>query len=48
MTVMAELQGLAPAPPAAQLFANAGREHMAKYGAFVWSYDFIDDATFTY
>ncbi|XP_071843774.1 sterol carrier protein 2-like [Apostichopus japonicus] len=32
VTLMAELQGFAPSPPAAQLFANAGREHMAKYG----------------
>ncbi|PIK51106.1 sterol carrier protein 2 [Apostichopus japonicus] len=31
VTLMAELQGFAPSPPAAQLFANAGREHMAKY-----------------
>ncbi|MFW6049647.1 MAG: lipid-transfer protein [Myxococcota bacterium] len=30
--VMNELQGFAPAPPAAQFFGGAGREHMEKYG----------------
>jgi acetyl-CoA acetyltransferase len=32
MLTMNELQGFAPAPPAAQLFGGAGREHMKKYG----------------
>lgn len=32
MTVMIEAAGLAPAPPAAQMFGNAGIEHMKKYG----------------
>jgi sterol carrier protein 2 len=32
MTVMMEKFGFAPAPPAAQLFGNAGVEHMQKYG----------------
>lgn len=32
VTAMAELEGFSPAPPAAQLFGNAGREHMRKYG----------------
>jgi len=30
--VMMDLQGFAPAPPAAQMFGGAGREHMKKYG----------------
>ncbi|MGH7924347.1 MAG: lipid-transfer protein [Candidatus Binatus sp.] len=30
--LMAELRGVAPAPPAAQMFGNAGREHMERYG----------------
>jgi acetyl-CoA acetyltransferase len=30
--LMAELRGFAPAPPAAQMFGNAGREHMDRYG----------------
>jgi acetyl-CoA acetyltransferase len=30
--VMLELRGFAPAPPAPQMFGNAGREHMEKYG----------------
>ena len=30
--LMAELRGFAPAPPAAQMFGNAGREHMERYG----------------
>jgi len=30
--VMMELRGFAKAPPAAQMFGNAGREHMDKYG----------------
>jgi acetyl-CoA acetyltransferase len=30
--VMLELRGLSPAPPAPQMFGNAGREHMEKYG----------------
>jgi acetyl-CoA acetyltransferase len=29
---MIEKRGFAPAPPAAQMFGNAGREHMEKYG----------------
>src|SRR5262245_3966319 len=32
MLVMMDLQGFAPAPPAAQMFGGAGREHMQKYG----------------
>src|SRR4051812_31145590 len=32
MMVMMELQGFAPAPPPAQLFGGAAREHMHKYG----------------
>jgi acetyl-CoA acetyltransferase len=32
MMVMMEAQGFAPAPPAAQMFGGAGREHMQKYG----------------
>lgn len=37
---MAELEGFSPAPPAAQLFGNAGREHMRKYGKFccIWKH----------
>jgi acetyl-CoA acetyltransferase len=31
-TQMAELRGFAPSPPAAQVFGNAGREHMERYG----------------
>ena len=30
--VMFDLRGFAEAPPAAQMFGNAGREHMEKYG----------------
>jgi len=30
--VMIDLRGFAPAPPAPQMFGNAGREHMEKYG----------------
>jgi acetyl-CoA acetyltransferase len=33
--LMAELRGFAPAPPAAQMFGNAGREHMDRYGTTV-------------
>lgn len=32
MQVMIDLRGFAPAPPAPQMFGNAGREHMDKYG----------------
>lgn len=32
MMLMMELREFAPAPPAPQLFGNAGREHMEKYG----------------
>ncbi len=32
MLLMMELREFAPAPPAPQLFGNAGREHMEKYG----------------
>ena len=32
IALMAELRGFAPAPPAAQMFGNAGREHMERYG----------------
>jgi acetyl-CoA acetyltransferase len=31
-TQMVELRGFAPSPPAAQVFGNAGREHMERYG----------------
>jgi acetyl-CoA acetyltransferase len=30
--LMADLRGFAPSPPAAQMFGNAGREHMERYG----------------
>ena len=30
--VMMDIQGFAPAPPAAQMFGGAGREHMQRYG----------------
>jgi len=33
MLLMMELREFAPAPPAPQLFGNAGREHMEKYGS---------------
>ena len=32
MKLMTELRGASDAPPAAQMFGNAGREHMEKYG----------------
>ncbi len=32
MLLMMELREFAPAPPAPQMFGNAGREHMEKYG----------------
>ena len=32
MMLMMELRQFAPAPPAPQMFGNAGREHMEKYG----------------
>ncbi len=32
LTQMVELRGFAPSPPAAQVFGNAGREHMERYG----------------
>jgi acetyl-CoA acetyltransferase len=32
VALMAELRGFAPAPPAAQMFGNAGREHRERYG----------------
>ena len=32
VTLMAELRGFAASPPAAQMFGNAGREHMDRYG----------------
>ncbi len=32
MLVMMDIQGFAPAPPTAQIFGGAGREHMTKYG----------------
>lgn len=31
---MMELREFTPAPPAPQMFGNAGREHMEKYGAW--------------
>ena len=33
MSVMIEQRGFAPAPPAAQMFGNAGLEHHEKYGS---------------
>jgi len=33
MLLMMELREFAPAPPAPQMFGNAGREHMEKYGS---------------
>jgi sterol carrier protein 2 len=33
MEVMVNLHDFTPAPPAAQMFGNAGREHQAKYGS---------------
>jgi sterol carrier protein 2 len=35
VTVMMDQQGFAPAPPAAQMFGGAGREHIKKYGTTV-------------
>ncbi len=32
IALMADIRGFAPAPPAAQMFGNAGREHMERYG----------------
>jgi sterol carrier protein 2 len=32
IALMADLRGFAPAPPAAQMFGNAGREHRERYG----------------
>jgi acetyl-CoA acetyltransferase len=32
MLTMIDLQGFSPAPPAAQMFGGAGREHMQRYG----------------
>jgi sterol carrier protein 2 len=32
VSVMVEARGFAPAPAAPQMFGNAGREHMEKYG----------------
>jgi len=32
MAVMVEKRGLTPSPFAAQMFGNAGKEHMKKYG----------------
>lgn len=32
LAVMVESHGIAPAPVTPQMFGNAGREHMAKYG----------------
>lgn len=31
---MVEAHGIAPAPVTPQMFGNAGREHMAKYGKY--------------
>ncbi len=33
MTLMLELRGFGAGPPAAQIFGNAGREHMERYGS---------------
>jgi acetyl-CoA acetyltransferase len=32
LLLMSELQGFSPAPPAAQMFGGAGKEHMQRYG----------------
>lgn len=32
---MVEAHGIAPAPVTPQMFGNAGREHMAKYGKYM-------------
>src|SRR5260370_40342542 len=32
MLLLMEMNGCAPAPPAAQIFGNAGREHMERFG----------------
>lgn len=34
MEVMINRYGMAPAPAAPQMFGNAGREHMEKYGKY--------------
>lgn len=34
MEVMINCYGMAAAPAAPQMFGNAGREHMEKYGSF--------------
>jgi acetyl-CoA acetyltransferase len=36
--LMIELRGLAPTPPAPQMFGNAGREHTEKYGTTALQY----------
>lgn len=36
MEVMINRYGMAAAPGAPQMFGNAGREHMEKYGTFVY------------
>ena len=40
--VMAETYGISAAPITPQMFGNAGREHMAKYGKFIVSSSTID------
>lgn len=39
MEVMINRYGLAAAPAAPQMFGNAGKEHMEKYGAFLFLVD---------
>lgn len=39
MEVMINRYGLEAAPAAPQMFGNAGKEHMEKYGAFLFLVD---------
>lgn len=38
MEVMINRYGLEAAPAAPQMFGNAGKEHMEKYGAFIFPF----------
>lgn len=38
LEVMMDRYGMAAAPVAPQMFGNAGREHMEKYGKLSWKY----------
>lgn len=42
MEVVINRHGLVAAPVTPQLFGNAGREHMEKYGEILWLYRLID------